>query len=113
MAAVPGLIVCDVNFNFSCFVHIHRFCFPQVWCPIIVFTSSRHNVLLKFGLQDTLSDISDKVLQKCATLEYYYYHSCHQYFLVFIKMHTHMHTHDMKRAQYQNLPTHIPKLNIF
>ena len=26
MAAVQGLIVSDVNFNFSCFVHNHRFC---------------------------------------------------------------------------------------
>ena len=26
MAVVPGLIVSDVNFNFSCFIHNHRFC---------------------------------------------------------------------------------------
>ena len=52
-AVVPGLIVSDVNFNFSCFVHNHGFCFLQVWCPT-VFASSGHRVLLNFGLQDTL-----------------------------------------------------------
>ncbi len=35
-----------------------------IWCPL-VFASSEHLVLLKFGLQDTLSY---KMLQKCATL---------------------------------------------
>ena len=64
MPAILGLIVRDVNFNFSCFVHNHEFCFLQVWCPA-VFASSGHRVLLKLGLQDTLSY---KVLKKCATL---------------------------------------------
>ena len=54
-AAVPGLmIVSGVNFTFSCFVHKHRFCFLRVWCSTD-FASSGHPVLLKFGLQDTLS----------------------------------------------------------
>ena len=62
MAAVPGLIVSDVNFNFSCFVPNQGFSFfgGQVWFPT-VFASSGHCVLLKFGLQDTLSY---KVLRK-------------------------------------------------
>ena len=53
-----------VNFNFSCWVDRHRFCFLQVWCPV-VFASSGQRVLLKFVLQDILSH---KMLQKCATL---------------------------------------------
>ena len=65
-AAAPGLIVSDVNFNFSCFVHNHRFCFLPVWCPT-VFESSRHSVLLKFGLQDTLSY---EVIEKRKTLDH-------------------------------------------
>ena len=32
----------------------HRLCFLQVWCPV-VFALSSHCVLLRFGLQDTLS----------------------------------------------------------
>ena len=64
-AAVLGLTVSDVSINFSSFVHKHRFCFRHVRCPT-VFASSKHHVLLKFGLQDTLSC---KVLEKCATLE--------------------------------------------
>ena len=48
-AAVPGLTVSDLNFNFSCFVHNHGSCFLRVWCPT-VFASSGHCVLLKFGL---------------------------------------------------------------
>ena len=52
-AAVPGLAVSDVNFNFSSFVHNHGFCFLQVWCPT-VFVSSGHRVLLNVGLWDTL-----------------------------------------------------------
>ena len=63
-AAVPGPIVSYVNFTFSCFVHNHRFCFLQDWCPT-VFASSGHRVLLEFGLQDTLSC---KLIKKCATL---------------------------------------------
>ena len=47
-AAVPGLIISDVNFNFSCFVLNHGFCFLQVWCPA-VFASSGHCVLLKWN----------------------------------------------------------------
>ena len=35
MAAVQGLIVSDMNLNFSCFVHNNRFCFLQVWCTIV------------------------------------------------------------------------------
>ena len=66
-AAVPGLIVSYVKFNFSCFVHNHRFCFLQVWCPT-VFASSEHHVLLKSGPQDTSSC---KVLKKCATLQHF------------------------------------------
>ena len=53
-AAVPGLIVSDVNFNFSCFVHNHRICFLQVWCPT-AFASSGHRVILNVGHPDTLS----------------------------------------------------------
>ena len=67
MAAVLGLIVSDKNFNFSCFVHNHRFCFLQVSC-LTVFALSGHRVLFKFGLQDTLSY---NVLKKCATLQQY------------------------------------------
>ena len=63
-AAVPGLIASDVNFNFSCFVHNHGFCLLQVRCRT-AFASSGYHVLLKFGLQDTLSH---KVLKKCAKL---------------------------------------------
>ena len=63
-AAVSGIIVSDVNFNFSCFVHNSGFCFLQVWCPT-VFVSSGHHVLLNFGIQDTLSY---NVLKQCATL---------------------------------------------
>ena len=63
-AAVPGLIVSDVNFNFSCSVHNHRFCFLEVWCPT-VFVSLRH-VLSKFGIQDTLScKVIKKKVQHC------------------------------------------------
>ena len=40
-AAVPRLIVNDVNFNFSRFVYKHRFCFLQVWQPT-VFASLGH-----------------------------------------------------------------------
>ena len=58
--AVPGLIVSDVNFSFSWFVHNHGFCFLQVWCPT-VFVSSGRRVLFKFGPQDNLSY---KVLKK-------------------------------------------------
>ena len=47
MAAVSGLIVSGVNFNFFCFVHNCGFCFLQVWCPT-VFASSGHRILLKF-----------------------------------------------------------------
>ena len=54
MTAVSGLIISDVNFNFSCFIHNHIYCFLQVWCPV-VFASSGQCILLKFGLQDTLS----------------------------------------------------------
>ena len=54
-AAVPRLIVGDANFNFfSYFVHSHGFRFLEVWC-LTVFASSGHHVLLKSGLQDTLS----------------------------------------------------------
>ena len=64
-AAVSGLTVSDVNFNFSFFGHNHGFCFLQVWCPT-VFASSGQYVLLKFGPQDTLSY---KVLKhKCNTV---------------------------------------------
>ena len=63
-AAVSWLIVSDVNFNFSCFGHNHGFCFLQVWRPT-VFASTKRCVLLKFGLQDTLSY---KVIKTCATL---------------------------------------------
>ena len=52
-AAVPGLTVSDVNFNFSCIVYNNGFRFLQVWCPT-VFASSGHRVLLKSGLQDTV-----------------------------------------------------------
>ena len=62
-AAVPGLIISDVNFNFSCFIHNHGLCVLHVWHPI-VFASSGHVVQLKFGLQDTLSY---KVPTNCAT----------------------------------------------
>ena len=34
-AAVLGLIVSDINFNFLCFVHSTGFCFLQVWCPSV------------------------------------------------------------------------------
>ena len=64
MVAVPGLIVSDVNFNISHFVHNNRFCFLQVWCP--VFASSGHPVPLNFGLKNTLSYW---MLKKCATLQ--------------------------------------------
>ena len=55
-AAVLGLIVGDVNFNFLCFVHSARFRFLQVWCHSvfwnirtlcpITFWSPGHIVLL-------------------------------------------------------------------
>ena len=51
-------------FVWGFFAHSHGSCFLQVWCPI-VFVSSGHLVLLKIGLQDTLSY---KMLQKWATL---------------------------------------------
>ena len=63
-APIQGLIVSDVNFNFSCFVHHHVFCFLQVWCPA-VFASLGLLVILKFDLQDT---VSYKVIKKFATL---------------------------------------------
>ena len=66
-AAVPGLFVSDVSFNFCCFVHTQGFCFLQVFCPI-VFAPLGHFAQLKFVLQDTLSC---KVLKKCATLAKY------------------------------------------
>ena len=81
-AAVPGLIVSDVNFNFSCFVHNNRFCFLQVWCST-AFASSGHNVLLKLGLQDT---VSYKVTKNCAALK-----TTHTY--TYTRTHTHTHTH--------------------
>ena len=68
-ATVPGLIVTlslfvsDVNFNFYFFLHNRGFCFLQVWCPT-GFASLGQRVLLKFGLQDTLSY---KVMKKYAT----------------------------------------------
>ena len=37
-AAVPGLIVSDVNFNFSCFDHNYGFCLLQVYCFCIIKT---------------------------------------------------------------------------
>ena len=40
--------------NFSWCVHSHGFWFLQVWC-LTVFASTGQCVLLKFGLQDTLS----------------------------------------------------------
>ena len=64
MAAVPGLIVSNVNCNFSCFVHNHGFCFLQVWC-FAVFASLERGILFKFDLQDTLSY---KMLKKCVTM---------------------------------------------
>ena len=70
MAAFLGLVVIDANFNFSCFVHNHGFCFLQVWCHA-VFVSSGHHVLLNFGLRDTSSY---EVLKKCATL--ILHHNC-------------------------------------
>ena len=66
MAAVSGLTVSDLNFNFSYFVHNHGRCFLQVW-RLTIFASSGFGVLSKFGLQYTLS--YEKVLKKCATLK--------------------------------------------
>ena len=60
MAAVQGLIVNEVNFNFSCFVHNNGFCFLHIWFPTLLASSGRR-VLLKFGLQNTSSY---KVLKK-------------------------------------------------
>ena len=48
-----SLTIFVTNINFSSIIHNHRFCSLQVWCPI-VFASSGHHVLLKFGLQGTL-----------------------------------------------------------
>ena len=66
-AAVQGLIISDVNFYFSCFVHNHRSCFLPVWCPI-VFASLGHHVLLKSDPQDTLSQKMLKNVQCCTCL---------------------------------------------
>ena len=63
MMASPGLIISNMNFNISCIVHKHRFCFLQVWCPT-VFASSGH-VSQNCCLQDILSC---KVLKKCERL---------------------------------------------
>ena len=64
VAAVSGLIINDVNINFSCFVHNHGFCFLQVWSPVVTASSGR-SLLSRYGLLDTLSY---EVLKKCATL---------------------------------------------
>lgn len=50
--------------NLPSFVHNLGFCFLQVWCPIAS-ESSRHYVLLLFGIHNNLSH---KVLKKCVTL---------------------------------------------
>ena len=64
-AAVPGLIVGDVNFKFSRFVRNHRFCFLQVLCPT-VFVLLGHHVLLKNLVSMTLCPI--RWSKKCAIL---------------------------------------------
>ena len=63
-AVVPGLIVSDVNFNFSCFIHNNGF----VFC--------KSGVLLLLHHRDTVScsilvsrTLSYNVVQKCATLQ--------------------------------------------
>ena len=61
--------VSDVNFNFSCFVHSHEFCFLQVWCHT-VFASSRHRVLLKL-VPCTLRPMRcSKNVQHCYSSQY-------------------------------------------
>ena len=68
-AAVPRLIFSDVNFNFFCFVHNHRFCFLHVLCATVFASSGHHVLLLKFGLQDTLShNMLKKKNLKCNTV---------------------------------------------
>ena len=67
-AAVSGLIVSDVNLNFSCFVHnVQRILFSAslVSLCFCIIRTLFECVLSNFGLQDTLSY---QVLKKCATL---------------------------------------------
>ena len=81
-AAVPGLIVSHVNFEVSCSVHNHRFCFQQVWCPPD-FASLGHSVLLKFGLQYNLSyKVIKKKVQHCSHI------SCDELYLCQSRMGT-------------------------
>ena len=47
---VSGLIICDVIFNFSCFVYNHRLFFPCKSDVLLLFASSGHSVLRKSGL---------------------------------------------------------------
>ena len=64
-AAIPGLTVKDVNFNFSCFVH-NRFCFLQVWCPT-VFASSGHLCPVNFWFPGHFVLFSaQKTVQQCS-----------------------------------------------
>ena len=68
-AAIPGLTVKDVNFDFSCFVHNNGILFSASPVSYCFFVSSGQHVPLNFGLQDTLSY---EVLKKCATLGLYH-----------------------------------------
>ena len=63
-AAIPGLIVSELNFNFSCYVHNHGFCFLQDWRPTVP-ASSGHHVLLKL-VSITLCPIRWKKMCKTA-----------------------------------------------
>ena len=57
--------------TFSCFVDNHGFCFlRKSWCPNDL-TSSGQHVLLKSGLQDSLSY---KLLKRCVTLWWRFVH---------------------------------------
>ena len=52
--------------TFHVFVHNKRFFFffLQVWCPTVT-ASPGHHILLKFGLQDTLSYYSSRCSKTC------------------------------------------------
>ena len=63
-AAVFGLSVSDVNFNFYCFVYKQGFCFLQVWSPTVL-GSSGHCVLLDVVSRTLCPIAHSKNVQHC------------------------------------------------
>ena len=73
-----------MNFNFSCFVHNHRLCFLQVWCPTVSALLG-HHVILRFDLHYTLSyKVIKKMCNAVGVTQ-----SCHMHFFSFLLVLTH------------------------